>query len=117
MKWAVYVIHHKDSKVGRDLFVGHFENSVVDSQASSRGTQKKERGRFQTAQAYGRDRPRKMENCGARRCEVKRSGNGVGKSDLRIFRRGPKRVGPSEVRGRISFRELKGNFFCLRFTG
>ena len=80
MNRAVYVIRHKDSKVGRDLFVGHFaytvgeysENSVVDSQASGRGTRKKERGRFQTAQAHGRDRPRKMENCGARRCEVKR---------------------------------------------
>ena len=23
MKWAVYVIRHKDSKVGKDLFVGH----------------------------------------------------------------------------------------------
>ena len=23
MKWVVYVIRHKDSKVGRDLFVGH----------------------------------------------------------------------------------------------
>ena len=25
-------------------------------------------------------------------------------------------MGPREVRGRISFRELKGNFFCLRFA-
>ena len=23
MKWAVYVIRHKDSKVGKDLYVGH----------------------------------------------------------------------------------------------
>ena len=23
MKWAVYMIRHKDSKVGKDLFVGH----------------------------------------------------------------------------------------------
>ena len=23
MKWAVYLIRHKDSKVGKDLFVGH----------------------------------------------------------------------------------------------
>ena len=23
MKWAVYVIRHKDSKAGKDLFVGH----------------------------------------------------------------------------------------------
>ena len=28
MKWAVYAIRHKDSKVGKDLFVGHlaYEN-------------------------------------------------------------------------------------------
>ena len=24
MKWTVYAIRHKDSKVGKDLFVGHF---------------------------------------------------------------------------------------------
>ena len=28
MKWAVYVIRHKDSKVGKDVYVGHLAYSI-----------------------------------------------------------------------------------------